>query len=311
MTTAQPSISPAPGWGTRILRFPLTRIVLAILFVALPVAVTLILARALLDKSMRIMWPQLLAAALCVSSYCLYVRLIEKRPVSELSRSGALRELGAGLLTGASLLAAIMGILAALGAYQVTGSERWTVVIVPLAELILVGFFEEILFRGILFRIVEASLGSWISLALSAVFFALAHLPNANVTLLAVAVTAVAGAFFSAAYMVTRRLWLCAGIHIAWNFAQGEIFSVTVSGHESKGLLQGKLVGAEWLTGGAYGAEASVVTLVVISAAGLYLVAKAKREGHVVLPYWRRRATGDAAAVNQGERVIDSDGARS
>ena len=290
MTTDQTSISPSPGWGTRILRFPLTRIVLAILFVVIPVALTLVLARAALDKSLRIMWPQLLAAALCVGSYCLYVRLIEKRAVSELSRSGALRELGAGLLVGASLLAATMGILAALGVYQVTGSDRWTVVIVPIAELILVGFLEEILFRGILFRIVEESLGSWIALALSAILFALAHLPNANVTLLAVGVTAVAGAFFSAAYMVTRRLWLCTGIHIAWNFAQGEIFSVTVSGHQSKGLLQGKLVGAEWLSGGAYGAEASVITLVVISAAGLYFVVKAKRKGHVVLPFWRRRA---------------------
>lgn len=292
MTTAQPSIPPSPGWGTRILRFPLTRIILAILFLVIPVAVTLILARVALDKSLRLMWPQLLATALCVGSYCLYVRLIEKRAVSELSRSGALRELGSGLLIGASLLAATMGILAALGVYQITGSDRWTVVIVPLAELILAGFFEEILFRGILFRIVEESLGSWIALVLSAVFFALAHLPNAGVTLFAVSVTAVAGALFAAAYMVTRRLWFCAGIHIAWNFAQGEIFSVAVSGHQSKGLLQGKLVGAEWLTGGAYGAEASVVTLVVISAAGLYLLVKAKRGGHIVLPFWQRRANG-------------------
>jgi membrane protease YdiL (CAAX protease family) len=296
MTTAQPSTSSSPGLGTRILQFPLTRIVLAILFLVIPVALTLILVRAALDKPMRIMWPQLLATAICVGSYCLYVRLIEKRAVSELSRSGALRELGSGLLIGASLLAATMGILAALGVYQVTGSDRWTVVIVPLAELILVGFLEEILFRGILFRIVEESLGSWISLALSAVLFALAHLANADVTLLAVGVTAVAGVFFAAAYMVTRRLWLCVGIHIAWNFAQGEIFSVTVSGHQSKGLLQGKLVGAEWLTGGAYGAEASVITLLVLSAAGLYLLVKAKRGGHVVLPFWRRRATGEAQA---------------
>jgi membrane protease YdiL (CAAX protease family) len=292
MITAQAPTSPSPGWGTRILQFPLTRIVLAILFLAVPVSLTLILIKAALPKPMRTLWPPLLATAICIGSYCLYVRLIEKRPVSELSRPGALRELGSGLLIGASLLAATMGILAALGVYQVTGSDRWTVVIVPLAGLILVGFLEEILFRGILFRIVEESLGSWISLALSAVLFALAHVANADVTLFAMGVTAVAGVFFSAAYMVTRRLWLCTGIHIAWNFAQGEIFSVTVSGQQSKGLLQGKLVGAEWLTGGAYGAEASVITLVVISAAGLYFLVKAKRGGHFVLAFWQRRAIG-------------------
>ncbi len=89
----------------------------------------------------------------------------------------------------------------------------------------------------------------------------------------------------AAAYMVTRRLWLCIGIHIAWNFAEGGIFSAAVSGGDTKGLLQAKLIGADWLTGGAFGVEGSVVALAICAAVGILLVAKAVRKGNIVQPF--------------------------
>jgi hypothetical protein len=79
---------------------------------------------------------------------------------------------------------------------------------------------------------------------------------------------------FTAAYMLTRRLWLCIGIHAAWNYTLGSIFSIAVSGNQSSaGLINGTLTGPDWLTGGAYGLEASVGTLlvlIVLSAAFLW-----------------------------------------
>lgn len=57
-----------------------------------------------------------------------------------------------------------------------------------------------------------------------------------------------AGVMFGAAYMATRRLWLCMASHFAWNFTQGEIFSVAVSDHAPQGLFQSELVGADWPT---------------------------------------------------------------
>ena len=92
----------------------------------------------------------------------------------------------------------------------------------------------------------------------------------------------------AAAYMLTRRLWLCIGTHIAWNFTQGGIFSVAVSGGSSKGLLQSRMIGPDWLTGGAFGAEASVVALVVCLAAGIALVVLAAKKGHKVSAFWSR-----------------------
>ena len=88
-------------------------------------------------------------------------------------------------------------------------------------------------------------------------------------------------------------MWLCIGIHIAWNFTQGGVFSVAVSGGQSKGLLQSRMVGPDWLTGGAFGAEASPVALLVCLAAGIALIVLTIKKGNVVPPYWaRRKASG-------------------
>ena len=141
--------------------------------------------------------------------------------------------------------------------------------------------------RGIVFRILEQSLGSWIALAISAAIFGLLHVLNPGATLLnAGSVMVEAGVMLAAAYMLTRRLWLCIGIHIAWNFTEGGIFSVAVSGGNAQGLLQAKLTGADWLTGGAFGAEGSIVALAMCSAAGILLLFEAVRKGNVVQPFW-------------------------
>lgn len=288
MTVAALSLPPSAGRIKRILHFPLTRILLGILVTVLPVALTFAIVQGVVEKSMRIVWPYLLAATLCILAYSIYIRLLEKRKVIELSLPGAAKELGNGLLLGAALLSVTMGTLALLGVYKVSGSNPWTVILIPLAEQVMVGFFEEILFRGVIFRISEQSLGSWIALFLSGLVFALAHLPNAGVTPLAIGVTFAAGILLTVAYMLTRRLWLAIGLHIGWNYFLGDIFSIAVSGHESKGLLQATLTGPEWLTGGQYGVEASVVSLVFISALSVYLLRAAQRRGNFMLPYWKK-----------------------
>jgi CAAX protease family protein len=115
---------------------------------------------------------------------------------------------------------------------------------------------------------------------------------NPGTTLLnASAVMVEAGVMLAAAYMVTRRLWLCIGIHIAWNFTEGGIFSAAVSGGDTKGLLQPRLTGADWLTGGAFGVEGSAVALAICAAAGILLLAKAVRKGSIVQPFWSAKSS--------------------
>ena len=232
-----------------------------------------------------------LALALtAIGAYYIYVRVIERRPVTELSRSGAARELGLGVLLGAGLFTLTSAILSLLGVYQVVGVGAWVGVLTVLVTSVGAGVTEEILFRGIFFRIVEEGLGSWIALLLSALFFGLTHLGNPNASLLsAIAIALEAGILLAAVYMLTRRLWLAIGLHIAWNFTQGGIFGVAISGFASDGLLQGRLTGPVLLSGGSFGAEASVVAIIVCLTAGLLLLMRARQKGRVVEPFWKRR----------------------
>lgn len=159
----------------------------------------------------------------------------------------------------------------------------------PFGTMAMVGTFEEILMRGIVFRIVEKSLGSVLALVVSAVLFGIGHLFNEGATILAISNATIAGLLFATAYMSTRRLWLPIGMHVAWNFTVSQLFSASVSGHEAEtGLLRGLLVGPEWLTGGAFGIEGSVVTTVVITLMALGLFVQATRKGRVVPMSWRR-----------------------
>jgi hypothetical protein len=162
-------------------------------------------------------------------------------------------------------------------------------VILPLLMHITVGIIEEMLMRGILYRIVQESLGSWIALAASGLVFGAMHLINDNITVLAIANLVAAGVFLASAYLLTGRLWLAAGLHAAWNFVQDGIFSLAVSGHEVKaGLLVTERSGPDWLTGGAFGIEGSAVDLALVTLASVVMVSLAVRRGRIVQPFWKR-----------------------
>jgi len=288
MTTVSHTVPARQGLGRRLLRFPLTRIVFAVMLVVMSAVATFSLAKATVDKEARIIWPDLLAAVVVLLIYRAYVRYVEKRPATELSRLKAVPEIGAGLAIGALLVAGEIGILYGLGYYEMMGTNGWSMKITqPLAIMTFVGVIEEVIGRGIIFRITEESLGSWPAVLISALLFGLAHLPGEGAGLLAIGNTVVAVSFFAAAYMLTRRLWLCIGIHIAWNYTLGSIFSISVSGNKSTGFLLGRLTGPEWVTGGAYGLEASVLTLITLIAVGGCFFWMARARGHFVAPKWR------------------------
>lgn len=231
-------------------------------------------------------------------AYRAYVKLIERRRGVEFGAQGALRELGSGLVIGAALFSATVGVLAALGLYAVQGWRDPAVMVPVLAMSVGAAVIEELLFRGVIFRIIEASLGTWIALVVSAALFGLVHLGNPNASwLAAAAISLEAGVMLAAAYVLTRRLWLPIGIHAAWNFTQGGIFSVTVSGAKTDGLLVATLSGPSWLSGGEFGAEASVVAMLLCTALGAWLLVLAARRGNFVAPFWKRAEAVPAAVA--------------
>jgi membrane protease YdiL (CAAX protease family) len=146
---------------------------------------------------------------------------------------------------------------------------------------ILSGVCEELIFRAGIYRITEDMFGTGIALVISGAVFGLVHLGNPHASLIAgIAIALEAGILLGAAYAATRNLWFPIGIHIGWNFAEGGIFGASVSGTPAgHGLLNIPLAGPDWLTGGAFGPEASVVTIVICTAAGLYFVVQTIRKG--------------------------------
>src|ERR1700733_10302266 len=142
----------APTFWRRVLTFPVSQMVVAILFIAMPFAVVSPPFNLFVtDKPLRRVGA-LLLTAIVLGAYWAYVRIVERRAVTELSSSHAGRELGGGLVLGALLFSTTIGILAALGAYQIAGNNGWLIMLASLPASILAGVLEEVVIRGVVFR---------------------------------------------------------------------------------------------------------------------------------------------------------------
>ena len=292
----------APGASSRVRRIldlTIVRIVLALFTTALAGGLTQACVSGLTHGRWHDGWPDACGALAALAGYALYVRLVERRPVVELGGRGALAEIAAGLAGGAALVGAVVGGLALVSVYRIDGANAvGSGLATGFAQMLFVGVLEELLMRVVLFRLLERSLGSWAALVISSALFGLAHLPGNGVGTLAVAVAVAAGVLLGAAWLATRRLWLCAALHVGWNFTLSDVFPVAVPGHErTVGLVEGHLLGPDWLTGGACGLEASAIALVVLAAAGAWLLSHAMARRRLVAWGARRACATRLVAV--------------
>ena len=288
-----------PLWK-RIADFPLVALVLAVLVFMLTMSASLLLAKPIPDPTGndQIVF-KLISCVLLVFVAKLVLSKLGEHPRDDLRINGGLRNLALGLGYGAGIMGLVVAIAAALGLYSIAGPGD-TIKLFP--EIVALGLFpaisEEIFFRGILFRWCEELGGSWFALALTSAFFGLAHLMNPNATAFSsFAIAVEAGILLGGAYMLTRSLWMPMGLHAAWNITQGEIFDVPVSGLAMNGLVNARIQGPELLSGGQFGFEASIIALVLATAAGVWLVVRAIRQGELVRPWWVRRRLASEEAV--------------
>lgn len=282
---------PAKPLWQRVLQFPLVRLALLGPAIFLLIGISNGFRQQFAAMPVKALMSAIGMALAGLVIYVAVVRLIERRPLRELSLAGMGRELGLGLLVGAGLCVLCIVILMLLGTYRIDGMNPLAVALPALAMAISSGVLEELMWRGGLFRIAEEWLGSWIALAVSALVFGFSHYAPVEGALWgAFAITIEAGLLLAAAYMVTRRLWISMGLHMAWNFAQSGVFSGIVSGSFSQpGLFKSTVEGPAILTGGMFGLEASIVAVLVCTAAGLVMLMLVIRRGHVMPPVWRRQ----------------------
>ena len=288
-----------PLWR-KIVDFPLVAMLIALAVVILCITVATYVVKsvapvAVLGQNLEF---ELVTIPLLIIAYELVIRHLGEHPRDDYRDPKALKNLVVGLGAGFAIFSVAVAVAAALGVYRVTGEGDATGLLPALiGPAIFAAVSEELIFRGILFRWIEAFGGSWAALFLTSAFFGAAHLANPNASpIAAVGIAFEAGVMLGAAYMLTRSLWLPMGIHAAWNFTQGEIYDIPVSGTPVHGLLVARLSGPPLLTGNGFGLEASLIAIVIATLFGLWLLWLAIRKGELMKPWWVRRRAVAAPA---------------
>lgn len=287
----------------RLFSFSLVQLIIEMLFLAIiAVLISLLVPIFHLPQSTLQLVEESILFLGVVATFLLAHRWIERRPFADLGLSPRhlVRNLLRGFLLGSLLQGATIGILALAGWYHVTAlaptSVAMALIVQDLGIYLLVALVEEGIFRGIIFRLLERSSGSWVALILSSLFFGLMHLlNNPGATLFgALAIALEAGILLGAAYMLTRNLWLAVGIHWAWDFFEGPFFGATISGVGSdarKAVITSTIRGPQIWTGGTFGPEAGVVALLACLVASAVLLILVVQRKQVIMPSWLRRTT--------------------
>jgi membrane protease YdiL (CAAX protease family) len=191
------------------------------------------------------------------------VKWFEKHPARDLPLTRLAPDTAKGLCIGFAFFVVVVLLMYAFGAYRIGsfGTDQPYEIFEAFLMFLMVAVCEEIIFRGILFRWIDEKWGFAAALAVSSLFFGLVHISQPGATLWSsIAIAIEAGLLLGAAYKYAGSLWLPIGIHWAWNFTEGNIFGFSVSGGDGgASLITPVLSGSDLLTGGIFGAEASLI----------------------------------------------------
>lgn len=203
--------------------------------------------------------------------------------------------LGALLMTGIFLVELIAGWVQIEGIFHNPGERApfLPALAVPLGIFILVGFYEELFNRGYLIKNISEGLSAlfpspvwavWVASLINAGIFGLLHAGNPNSSLWSTLNISLAGLFLAAGFLLTGQLAIPIGVHISWNFVQGNIFGFPVSGTSfgSPSLLLIRQLGPVSWTGGRFGPEAGLLgTLAMAAGTGLIAAWVKQRTGTI------------------------------
>ncbi|MFJ9342317.1 lysostaphin resistance A-like protein [Streptomyces sp. NPDC101733] len=226
----------------------------------------------------------LLGAAAAVGVYWLVMRRLAQRAVPEIARRGAGREvlLGSALGLGFVLVSTLLIVMFGGYSFSWAGDGFFGVVFGAIVVQAAAAVTEELMFRGLALQALERMWGSRAAIVITGLFFGLAHLGAPNATAWSsLAIALEAGVMLGAAFLWRRSIWFVAGVHFAWNLTV-QLLGIPVSGHPSEGLFTVDVDGGTWLTGGEFGLEAALLTVVVGVLIAARLLALAGRGGRLL-----------------------------
>jgi membrane protease YdiL (CAAX protease family) len=216
------------------------------------------------------------------------VGIVQQRKLTEtgFAVKGFVLETATGYLLGAALISIVISILGIAGDFKVVSHNPAYNPVMAAFLCLFIAVFEETFFRGYMLPSFERRWGTTTALIVSSLLFGAMHLMNVPHESFAVQARVVAfigveaGILLSAAFLLTRRLWMPIGIHWAWNFFLGPYYGAPVSGIDIMGSYnRAVLHGPAYITGGKFGPEAGIVALIVCTTAGLALLLAAVKRG--------------------------------
>jgi len=274
---------------------PLTKIIIGIIVIGCAVAIGQLGGQFLLEKvqigaDYKSVIIGILIAALALASYITLFSFYEKRQITELKFTHFGKNAGIGFSVGFILQSSVILVIYAYGGYTVLNINPISFVLPGFAIALTSAIFEEIMFRGIIFRLTEEKLGSTIALIVSALIFGLLHLQNKNSSIFsAMSIAIQAGVLLAASYIYSKNLWLPIFLHFAWNFAEAGIYGAVISGNIiTKSLFTSKFSGPEIITGGLFGPENSIQATVLCLIVGIIFIIISKRQNKFIKPFWKK-----------------------
>jgi membrane protease YdiL (CAAX protease family) len=225
-----------------------------------------------------------------VAGYWAFVHWHERREATELHLRPISLLLGGA--SGAAMVSLPIALLFALGVYEQVLFRGASPALLGVAALIgIAAILEELVYRCLLFRVVERAWGTTLALVVQAVVFALQHLENvaqggiSDVVTMLITVT-LTGLLWAGVFVLARNLWVVAAHHAAWNFTI-LLAGVPLSGIEdwrTLAPLESRVAGPDWLTGGMFGPESSWLVIALTTVAVALLLRAARRRGAFFVP---------------------------
>ncbi|NLT08610.1 MAG: CPBP family intramembrane metalloprotease [Ruminococcus sp.] len=233
----------------------------------------------------EVMIPTLLSTIFGTLGSIFYCRCIEMRPLSSMGMRK--RKMGShyllGLGVGLAMMTAITMLTVVTGANSIklcTGIS-WKIIALFFMGFFVQGMSEEFVFRGYFMTTIGGSNNKWLAVLISSAAFGMAHLANPGINVLAM-INLILFGVFAALYMIYfDDIWGGCAIHSVWNFTQGNIYGISVSGSgDSESVFRTTAKSShDFLTGGKFGIEGSIFTTVVLAAGtGIVVYLMMKRE---------------------------------
>ena len=195
-----------------------------------------------------------------------FMKYIDKEPLINigLQVKGRLKDFNFGLLIGLLIMGFAYFFLLLINEIAFVNIDfNLNKVLLSIVLFMGVSVFEEIIFRGYVLKNLLESFNPYAALFVSSLFFSLIHGANPNVTLLGLSNIFLAGIFLGASYVFTKNLWFPIALHFSWNFFQA-MFGFKVSGLDSYSIIKFDIIENNYINGGEFGFESSVLSLIII-----------------------------------------------